>query len=121
MAAAYPNEIMLVGKGILEVFVSADASVVRGEDTMFYVAWWPELSKGGWLVPQVWWWGGMGPHAHELHACFVCAGGWITRSNRAGTKAGAARTNAGAAPASVPGGRFNLKSIPFTNAGAAPA
>ena len=88
---------------------------------MFYVAWWPGLSKGGWLVPQVWWWGWMGPQAHELHACFVCAGGWITRSSRAGTKAGAARTNAGAALALVPGGRFRLKSIPFTNAGAAPA
>ena len=83
LAAACPSEIMLVGKGILEVFVSSDASVVRGEDTMFYVAWWPELAKGGWLVPQVWWWGGIGRHTSYTHALFVREAGSPARVEQA--------------------------------------
>ena len=55
MVESYANEIKLVAQGAQLVLISSDASVIYGENTMFYAAWWPEREQGGWLLPMVWW------------------------------------------------------------------
>lgn len=49
----YQLAVQKVGSEQSQVQVSLDASVIGGEDTIFFAAWWPGAHLGAWLAPQV--------------------------------------------------------------------